>query len=99
MTMNIITSDQQHAELERIRELAFAMLTEERPLTAEDARLLLPFVRQVREEIVETTTPGRRGIRRTSYYMLNERGRDFCRRWAAGRDKIIRQMHRGLEIV
>ena len=73
------------AEQERLRELVFAMFKEERPLGGADLKQLAPFVKVVREEVVENTTPGRRGISRTSYCMLNARGRQLYQHWLTGK--------------
>lgn len=64
--------------------LVGAMYSAEYPLRSEDLKLLNPFVKQVREEIVESTEPGRRGITRTGYFMLNSRGRSLYRHWLGG---------------
>ena len=72
------------AEQERLRELVAAMYREERPIQTPDLKRLAPFVKQVREEFVENTTPGQRGVRRVGYYMLNEQGRLLYRQWMNG---------------
>lgn len=78
-------------EQERIRELIFRLYKEEMELSQEDHRLLAPFVKTVREEQRETTTPGQRGIRRAYYYMLNERGRMLYQQWQKGQlDHLIK---------
>jgi hypothetical protein len=70
---------------ERLRELVFLMYKEEAPVSGVDMKALAPFIKVVREETVEDTTPGKRGIRRISYCMLNNRGRRLYRQWLTGR--------------
>lgn len=75
-----VTTDQ-----ERIRGLVASMYSDEHPIDGPDLKVLRPFVKVVREELVESTTEGRRGIRRTSYCMLNARGRSLYRQWLMGK--------------
>lgn len=72
------------AEQERLRSIVATMAREEYPLATTDLKNLMPFVKRVRSETVESTTPGQRGIHRTDYYVLNELGRDMYRRWERG---------------
>lgn len=71
-------------EQERLRTLVASMYSDEHPIDGPDLKALAPFVKVVREETVEDTTPGRRGIRRTSYCKLNARGRALYRQWLTG---------------
>lgn len=83
------------AEQERIRELVSTMWKEEYPLRPEDLKQLGPFVKCVRSETAEDTTPGRRGIRRTDYFVLNDLGRQLYRKWLGGDlDKLIDEAKR-----
>lgn len=78
------------AEQERIRELVATMWHEEYPLAPADLKLLTPFVRIAREEIVEDVTPGKRAMRRVEYFVLNDRGRRLYRKWLeGGLDKLV----------
>jgi hypothetical protein len=71
-------------EQERMRELVFALSRSEQPLSPADLGVLAPFVKRVREEFVENTTPGQRSIRRVEYFMLNDRGHQFYLQWMRG---------------
>lgn len=73
------------ADQDRLRELVFAMAKSERPISTSDLTKLSPFVHVVRSETAEDRTPGRRGIRRTDYYMLNELGIVLLRQWRTGK--------------
>lgn len=84
-TLNILITPEQ----ERLRNLIDTMWREEYPLAGPDLKTLEPFVRPVREEIVECTEPGRRSIRRISYYVLNDVGRAMYRRWLAGELDVL----------
>ncbi len=78
------------AEQERLRDLVHTMWREEYPLAPVDLKLLAPFVRVAREEIVEDTTPGKRATRRVEYFVLNDRGRQLYRKWLeGGLDKLV----------
>jgi hypothetical protein len=72
-------------EQERLRELVFSLFKEEIPLDPKDLKQLAPFVRRVREEFVENTTPGQRALRRVEYFVLNARGRHLYQQWEMGK--------------
>lgn len=72
------------AEQERIRELVFAMFKGEYPVEPKDLKQLRPFVKLVREEFVESTEPGKRGVKRVEYFVLNDRGRHLYKQWLTG---------------
>lgn len=71
-------------EKERLRSLVSTMYTEEYPLPSQDLKLLGPFVKCVRSETVEDTTPGKRSIKRIDYFVLNDLGRELYRKWLSG---------------
>lgn len=90
-TPNLFISEEQH----RLRSLVSMMFSEEYPLAAADLKILGPFVKCVRSETVEDTTPGARSIRRTDYYVLNDLGRQLYRKWLGGElDKLVDEAKR-----
>ncbi len=86
LTLNHLITQEQ----ERLRDVVSTLWREEYPLDPKDLKYLSPFVRRVRSEVKEDTTPGQGSIRRVDYWVLNDLGRDLYRKWQLGKlDQLV----------